>query len=204
MPIGQVEWTKKSIFFELLVHRLPTPRDDSGLNEILESVDLESYRLAKQNELSIVLENKDGETSTKQPGTARPFEPEMESLDVIIANFNDIFGNIDWNDKDNVARQIKELPEMVAKDERIINAIKNSDKENIKIEYENVLADVIRSIMKDNMELFLQFTSNFQFKKWLSDSVFNEIMKKQKSYEDKKNSFKLAAEDDQNFGLDSD
>ena len=101
----------------------------------------------------------------------------MESLDIIIANFNDIFGNIDWNDKDNVARQIKELPDMVAKDERIINAIKNADKGNVKIEYENVLADVMRAIMKDNMELFLQFTSNQQFKKWLSDSVFEEIMK---------------------------
>lgn len=84
----------------------------------------------------------------------------MESLDIIIANFNDIFGNIEWNDKDNVARQIKALPDRVAKDERIINAIKNSDKGNVKIEYENVLVDVMRAIMKDNMELFLQFTSN--------------------------------------------
>lgn len=181
LPIGQIEWTKKSIFFELLVHRLPTPRDDEGINEILESIDLESYRLEKQNELNIALENKDGETSSNQAGTARPFEPEMESLDIIIANFNDIFGNIDWNDKDNVARQIKELPDMVAKDERIINAIKNSDKGNVKIEYENVLADVMRAIMKDNMELFLQFTSNQQFKKWLSDSIFTEIMNKLKS-----------------------
>lgn len=177
LPIGQIEWTKKSIFFELLVHRLPKPRDDKGINEILESIDLESYRLEKQNELNIALENKDGETSSNQAGTARSFEPEMESLDIIIANFNDIFGNIDWNDKDNVARQIKELPDMVAKDERIINAIRNSDKGNVKIEYENVLADVMRAIMKDNMELFLQFTSNQQFKKWLSDSVFEEIMK---------------------------
>ena len=177
LPIGQIEWTKKSIFFELLIYRLPTPRDDEGINEILESIDLESYRLEKQNELNIALENEDGETSSNQAGTARPFEPEMEPLDIIIANFNDIFGNIDWNDKDNVARQIKELPDMVAKDERIINAIKNSDKENIKIEYENVLVDVMRAIMKDNMELFLQFTSNQQFKKWLSDSVFEEIMK---------------------------
>ncbi|ERT59994.1 type I restriction endonuclease subunit R [Megasphaera vaginalis (ex Srinivasan et al. 2021)] len=180
LPIGQIEWTKKSIFFELLVHRLPTPRDDKGINEILESIDLESYRLEKQNELNIALENEDGETSSNQAGTARPFEPEMESLDIIIANFNDIFGNIDWNDKDNVARQIKELPDMVAKDERIINAIKNSDKGNVKIEYENVLADVMRAIMKDNMELFLQFTSNQQFKKWLSDSIFMEIMNKLK------------------------
>ncbi|WP_288895012.1 hypothetical protein [uncultured Megasphaera sp.] len=101
----------------------------------------------------------------------------MELLDIIIANFNDIFGNIEWNDKDNVARQIKALPDMVAKDERIINAIKNSDKGNVKIEYENVLVDVMRAIMKDNMELFLQFTSNQQCKKWLSDLVFEEIMK---------------------------
>lgn len=180
LPIGQIEWTKKSIFFELLVHRLPTPRDDKGIEEIIQSIDLESYRLEKQNELNIVLENKDGETSSNQAGTARPFEPDMQSLDIIIANFNDIFGNIDWNDKDNVARQIKELPDMVAKDERIINAIKNSDKGNVKIEYENVLADVMRAIMKDNMELFLQFTSNVQFKKWLSDSVFTEIMNKLK------------------------
>lgn len=81
------------------------------------------------------------------------------------------------NDKDNVARQIRELPGMIAKDDRINNAIKNSDERNIKIEYDTVLADVMKSIMKDNMELFLQFTSNLQFKKWLSDSVFEEIMK---------------------------
>lgn len=180
LPIGQIEWTKKSIFFELLVHRLPTPRDDTGMSEILESVDLESYRLEKQNELSIVLENKDGETSSNQVGTARIVEPEMESLDDIIANFNDIFGNINWKDKDNVVRQIKELPEMVVKDKRIINAIKNSDKENVKIEYENVLSDVMRAIMKDNMQLFLQFTSNIQFKKWLTDCVFTEIINKVK------------------------
>lgn len=79
----------------------------------------------------------------------------MESLDIIIANLNDIFRNIDWNDNDNETRQIKELSDMVAKDERIINAIKNSDKGNVKIEYENVSADVMRAIMKDNMELFL-------------------------------------------------
>ena len=35
LPIGQIEWTKKSIFFELLVHRLPTPRDDQGIDSII-------------------------------------------------------------------------------------------------------------------------------------------------------------------------
>ena len=127
---------------------------DSAIGED-ELSEIDFSKLEKQNELNIALENKDGETSSNQAGTARPFEPKMESLDIIIANLNDIFGNIDWNDKDNETRQIKELSDMVAKDERIINAIKNSDKGNVKIEYENVSADVMRAIMKDNMELFL-------------------------------------------------
>lgn len=181
LPVGQVEWTKKCIFFELLVHRLPTPRDDQGIDEIIESIDLESYRLEKKNEMDIVLGNEDGELDSQQVGTARPFEPELESLDVIVANFNDIFGDIDWGDKDNVARQIREIPAMVSRDKRITNAIANSDAKNVRIEYDVVLQDVMRSVMKDNMELFLQFTSNPQFKKWLSESVFDEIMKKVKN-----------------------
>lgn len=181
LPMGQVEWTKKCIFFELLVHRLPTPGDDNDINRVIESIDLESYRLEKKNEMNIALSNADGKLEV---GQITPYVSEVknEYLDVIIANFNDIFGNINWNDKDNVARQIKELPKMVAKDARIYNAIKNSDEANIRIEYDVVLQDVMRSVMKDSMELFVQFTSNPRFKNWLSNSIFTEIMSKGEDY----------------------
>lgn len=178
LPIGQVEWAKKAIFFELLVHRLPTPRDDRGLDEIIEAIDLESYRLEKKNEIDIALSNEDGELKAQQIKSGQVCDPDIEYLDVIVANFNDIFGNIKWEDKDNVARQIKEIPGMVVKDIRISNAVQNSDATNIRIEYDVVLQDVMRAVMRDNMELFLQFTSNSQFKKWLSDSVFKEVMRK--------------------------
>lgn len=36
-----------------------------------------------------------------------------------------------------------------------------------------MLQKVIFSIMADNMELFKQYTDNQDFKKWLSDLVFN-------------------------------
>jgi type I restriction enzyme R subunit len=181
LPIGQVEWTKKGTFFELLVHRLPTPREEDLSKGILESIDLESYRLEKKNEVDIVLENKDGGVASAQSGVATKGEIEINPLDEIIKNFNDIFGDIDWEDKDNVARQIRELPNIVAKDKRIQNAMKNSDKRNIRIEYEVVLKKVMQSIMKDNMELFLQFSSNDLFNKWLSDTVFEAITDENKS-----------------------
>ena len=97
----------------------------------------------------------------------------MDLLSVILSNFNDMFGNINWNDADNVRRQILEIPAMVSKDEKYQNAMKNSDEQSARLESERALQQVIFSIMADNMELFKQFQDNPSFKKWLSDLVFN-------------------------------
>lgn len=100
-------------------------------------------------------------------------EPEMDVLSAILSDFNDMFGNIDWNDADNVRRQILEIPAMVSRDEQYQNAMRNSDKQEARTESDRVLQNVIFSIMADNMELFKQYTDNQDFKKWLSDLVFN-------------------------------
>ena len=180
LPIGQVDWEKKVIFFEQLIHRLPTPEGDDLSAGILESVDLESYRLEKKNTIDIILEDEDGKVEGLGIGAGKKNEVELDTLENIVSTFNDIFGNIDWQDKDNVARQIKELPEMVMKNEKFKNALKNSDIENIKREYHSALKEVFRIIMVDNMELFGQWTNNSNFSKWLNDTIFDEIMKKNK------------------------
>mgnify|MGYP003082907067 FL=1 len=180
LPIGQVDWEKKVIFFEQLIHRLPTPEGDDLSAGILESVDLESYRLEKKNTIDIILEDEDGKIEGLGIGAGKKKEVELDTLENIVSTFNDIFGNIDWQDKDNVARQIKELPEMVMKNEKFKNALKNSDIENIKREYQSALKEVFRIIMLDNMELFGQWTNNSNFSKWLNDTIFDEIMKKNK------------------------
>lgn len=180
LPIGQVDWEKKVIFFEQLIHRLPTPKGDDLSAGILESVDLESYRLEKKNTIDIILEDENGKVEGLGIGTGKKNEVEIDTLENIVSTFNDIFGNIEWQDKDNVARQIKELPEMVMKIEKFKNALKNSDIENIKREYHSALKEVFRIIMVDNLELFGQWTNNSNFSKWLNDTIFDEIMKKNK------------------------
>lgn len=180
LPIGQLEWEKKVIFFEQLIHRLPTPKGEDFSQGILNSIDLESYRLEKKKTMDIILEDEDGTVEGLGIGTGKKGQLELDSLENIVATFNDIFGNIDWQDKDNVARQIKELPEMVMKNEKFRNALNNSDLENIKREYETALREVLRKIMQDNMELFGQWTNNSNFSNWLNDTIFDEIMKKYK------------------------
>lgn len=174
LPYGNAEWERLSIFLNLLVPKLPSPRDDDFSEGILDVIDLDSYRLEAQECMSIKLEDKDSEVGPVPAGkTGHIVNPEMDLLSIILNDFNDMFGNINWNDADNVRRQILEIPDMVAKDERYQNAMKNSDEQNARMESERALQQVIFAIMADNMELFKQFQDNPSFKKWLSDLVFS-------------------------------
>lgn len=174
LPYGNADWEKLSIFLNLLIPKLPSPRDDDFSEGILDVIDLDSYRLEAQESMSIKLEDADTEVAPVPAGKAGHIvNPEMDLLSIILNDFNDMFGNINWNDADNVRRQILEIPDMVSKDERYQNAMKNSDRQNARMESERALQQVIFSIMADNMELFKQFQDNPSFKKWLSDFVFN-------------------------------
>ena len=174
LPYGNAKWEKLSIFLNLLIPKLPSPKEEDFSQGILDSIDLESYRNEARDSLSIKLEDVDTEvTPVPSAGTPHIVNPEMDLLSAILSNFNDIFGNIDWKDADNVKRQILEIPAMVSRDEKYQNAMRNSDEQSARLESERALQQVIIAIMADNMELFKQFQDNPSFKKWLSDMVFN-------------------------------
>jgi type I restriction enzyme R subunit len=92
----------------------------------------------------------------------------------ILKTFNDQFGNIPWTDSDRVHKLITEdIPQRVAADTAYQNAKKNSDKQNARIEHDKALASVIVGVMKDDTELFKQFSDNPAFRRWLGDTVFS-------------------------------
>ena len=174
LPYGSADWEKLSIFLTLLIPKLPSPQGDDLAEGILQAIDLDSYRAEKQTAISLKLDDKDAEVNPVPVGTSavKP-EPEMDKLTNILNRFNELFGNVPWEDADNVRRQIAELPAMVAKDEVYQNAMKNSDKQNARLESERALNAVMFKIMRDNMELFKQFNDSQDFKKWLYDMVFD-------------------------------
>ena len=180
LPYGNVDWERLSIFLNLLIPKLPAPLDDDLSQGILETIDLESYRNEARETMNIVLEDSDSEVAPVPSGKpGHLVSPEMDLLSVILSTFNDMFGNIQWNDADNVIRQIREIPAMVSRDEKYRNAMKNSDEQSARLESERALQQVIFAIMADNMELFKQFQDNPSFKKWLSDLVFTTTYNKE-------------------------
>ena len=175
LPYGNADWEKLSIFLNLLIPKLPSPREDDLSEGILESIDLNNYRPEARESMSIVLDDSDTEVDPVPAGkVGRIIDPEMDLLSNIVSEFNDMFGNIEWKDEDNARHQVTEvIPAMVSKDESYQNAMRNSDEAGARLESERALQQVIFSIMADNMEIFKQYQDNPAFRKWLADMVFN-------------------------------
>ncbi|KXB96833.1 MAG: DEAD/DEAH box helicase [Chlorobi bacterium NICIL-2] len=168
------EWEKLSIFLEFLVPKLPAPKEEDLSKGILEAIDMDSYRVEKQATMRIALPDADAEIDPVPTGGGghKP-EPEFDRLSNILKEFNDLFGNIEWSDTDRVRRLItEEIPARVAADTAYQNARQHSDEQNARIEHDKALVRVITALVKDDTELFKQFSDNEGFRRWLTDTVF--------------------------------
>ena len=175
LPYSNAGWEKRSIFLNFLVSKLPAPQEEDLSRGILDAIDMDSYRAEKQAMQKILLPDEDAEIDPVPTtgGGYRP-EPELDHLSNIIKVFNDHFGGVDWEDADRVQRMIAfDIPARVAADTAFRNARQNSDKENTRLEHDKALLRVMRSVMKDDTELFKQFMDNESFKQWMSETVFN-------------------------------
>ena len=81
--------------------------------------------------------------------------------------------NIAWADEDRVRKLVtEEIPARVAADQAYKNAQANSDKQNARIEHDKALGRVMTGLIKDDTELFKQFSDNESFRKWMLETVF--------------------------------
>lgn len=175
LPYGHAAWEKLSIFLNFLIPKLPAPKEEDLSRGVLEAIDMDSYRPEVRAALSLAMEDKDGEVEPAPTGGGgtRP-EPEIDRLSNIIKTFNEQFGNIAWKDGDKIREVIaKELPTRVAADKAYQNAIKQSDRQNARVEHDKALRRVILDLLSDHTELFKQFSDNPSFKRWLADSIFD-------------------------------
>ena len=174
LPYNNAGWEERSIFLNFLVSKLPSPREDDLSKGILDAIDMDSYRVEKRAMKKIILSDEDAEIGPGwDSGSGSRGETELDRLSNIIKTFNDLFGNIPWEDTDRVHRLITEtIPSRVAQDTAFKNAQENSDRENARIEHDNALLRVMMAVMKDDTQLFKKFMDDPDFKRWVSDTSF--------------------------------
>ena len=95
LPFNNATWEKSSIFLNFLIPKLPAPKEDDLSKGILETIDMDSYRVEVRAAVHIALTDEDGsiEPVPTSGGGGMP-EPELERLSNILRAFNEQFGNI--------------------------------------------------------------------------------------------------------------
>jgi type I restriction enzyme R subunit len=180
LPYSNIWWEKLSIYLAFLVPKLPAPGGEDLSEGIVESIDLDSFRVEKRAALKIALS--DGETEidpVPSGGVGGRPQPEMERLSEIVASFNALFGNIPWQDAERIRQRVtEEVPARVAEDPAYNTAMENNDPANAKIAMVDALGKVMLGLVKDETQLFKEYSDNTDFKRWFEDAVFRATYRK--------------------------
>ncbi|AIC10912.1 type I restriction endonuclease subunit R [Xylella fastidiosa] len=175
LSYGHPAWEKLSIFLNFLIPKLPAPKEEDFSKGVLETIDMDSYRVEAKAALKMAMDDADASVEpVPSGGGGGKGEAVIDRLSVIIKTFNELFGNIQWKDEDKIRKVIaEEIPARVAQDKAYQNAQANSDKQNAKLEHDKALNRVVLELLSDHTELFKQFSDNPSFKRWLTDTVFD-------------------------------
>ena len=171
LPFKSIEWEKLNTYFALLIHKLPVLRGEDFTEGLIDSIDFDQYRIIKEEEQRIELENSDAEIEPIPIGTSKgKSEPEMAKLSEILDEFN----GINWLDKDKEKQQLEELPERLQADEAFVNAARNSDRETAQQQCNMSLMMIIAQMLNENTEFCRNYLDNPDFMNFINQKVFRK------------------------------
>jgi type I restriction enzyme R subunit len=172
VPGTNASWEKLSILLNLLVAKLPTPKEEDLAKGIIDTIDMDSYRVDKQAAMKIALADNDAaiEPGTGEGGGFKP-QPELEPLSKIIKAFNETFGTL-FTDSDRVVKKIREdVAPIVSANAAYQNAKQNTP-HTARMAHDQALGMAMQILLKDDTQIYKQFVENESFKRFVGDMVY--------------------------------
>jgi type I restriction enzyme R subunit len=168
LPYSDPAWEKLSIFLSILIHKLPPPVEEDLSKGILDAIDMDSYRVEKQERMNLMLTDSDAEIDPLPVGGGGGHgpEPELARLSDILKTFNEQFGTL-FTDADRIFRRIKEdVFPAVSQDPAYQNAVANTP-EKARLELTAAVKKAMGPMLKDDTEFYKQFVQNESFKQFV-------------------------------------
>jgi type I restriction enzyme R subunit len=182
LDFANQQWEKIFWFLRYLVPKLFITKDDDLTEGLIESIKLDSYRSSKQTTESIILNDSEGEVAPipAEAGAGKA-EVEIDTLENIMNDFNQRFGDIEWSDKDKIYKILtQDLPKAMQENSEVMDKIKYSDKQNAKISSDNNLKKIIHNLLTTNTEIYQKFTENEDFQRRYKEFIFDIVYNKSK------------------------
>lgn len=168
LPYSNPAWEKLSIFLSILIQKLPAPVEEDLSKGILDAIDMDSYRVEKQQRMNLMLTDSDAEIDPLPVGGGGGHgpEPELVRLSEILKTFNEQFGTL-FTDADRIFRRIKEdVFPAVSQDPAYQNAVANTP-EKARLELTAAVKKAMGPMLKDDTEFYKQFVQNESFKQFV-------------------------------------
>ena len=97
----------------------------------------------------------------------------MDALSNIIKDFNDTYGNIEWKNRDEVQKQIEELPARIATSVDFVNAVKNGDTQVAQITFNDDITAIVAAMLEEKTEFVQTYFANTDFRNFVNARVFD-------------------------------
>lgn len=176
LPYENIDAEKKYILLSKLYSKLEIEKEKDLSKGILDNIDFDSYRIQLKAISNITLGGDGSLQPLSTDGSGTGGDIEKDVLSNILKIFNEKFGDIDFGEDDKVKRLVQNISDDIRENSDFIKSTINTDKQNIKVVFENVAANTIQDyFMGDGFKVYQQFTNNDEFKKVFLSQLFEKV-----------------------------
>lgn len=166
---------KLFIFLKYLIKKLPK-RENPLPYEVLEAIDMETYRIEKKVETNLSLENAEGVIDPMGGGGEKGIsEDEKDALSKIIKEVNERYGT-SFNNSDKVI--LNDLSKRLLESEVLLGSVKNNSKDAAKLKFDQLFQDELVGVLDNHFSLYQKLDQSPELKKFVQERVFEYVVKK--------------------------
>jgi type I restriction enzyme R subunit len=160
-----------------LIRKLPK-RENPLPYEVLQAIDMETYRIEKKGEMHLQLENAEGVIEPMGGGDAKTLsEDEKDALSRIIKEVNERYGT-SFNDGDRVI--LNDLSKRLLESEVLQGSVMNNSKDAAKLKFDQLFQDELVNVLDKHFSLYQKLDQSPELKKFVQERVFEYVVKKMK------------------------
>lgn len=172
LTFADLDLEKHHVFARMLVRKLPVSREELP-REVLDMVDMDSYRLRETSQGSIDLRRGAGELDPVGPGPGGGNEDFQEPLSQIIEELNERFG-IDLTPADRVC--LETALRALEQDPALDASVRVNPRDGAELTFKQKFEDEIQQFVESNFQLYKRITDDATFGAALRDQMFGQYL----------------------------
>ena len=163
------------IFLKYLIKKLPK-RENPLPYEVLEAIDMETYKVEKKGQVNIALDNTDGAIDPMGGGGKKGvIHDEWDILSKIIKEINERYGT-DFNDNDRVI--LNSITMKLLKSAILHGSVVNNSKDAAKLKFNELFQDELVDMLDKHFSLYQKLDKSPELKKFVQERVFEYVVNK--------------------------